>query len=95
MSKYSEHIDFRAGDWKFNVYLDGELIHSFDDRCGDIWAALKCRSCDEGSEFVDELIDEVQQSLVCSGKRKLTVDEIEALKRKMLDIDNLKGETKC
>lgn len=87
-----EHICFRAGYWKLNVYLDGELIHSFDDRSGDILATLQCFPGEDESDYLDELIDAVQTSLESSRQRKLTNDEIKDLKRKMIDTDNLQNE---
>ena len=90
---HPSHIDFRAGYWKLNVYRDGGLIHSFDDRSGDIFAALKCLPSHEESDFLDDLIDEVQRALDASGQRKLNNEEVGELKSKMLDIDNLQDET--
>lgn len=89
MAKSHRQLDFRSGYWRLNVYVDGELIHSFDDRYGDIYAALKSISPTDKTDYLDELIGDVQQSLEISGNRLLNNEEIELLKSRMLDTDNM------
>lgn len=87
-----EHIDIREGYWKIDVYLDGECIHSFDDNSGDIYADLRDFPDDGESSLLDELIGEIQQTLMTSRRSILSEEEIEALKRKMIDVDNWKND---
>ena len=80
---FAEDIDFSAGYYEWNLTFGNEVIFTIEDGDGYVTNALGDASIDELYAFVDECIEDMQESLQEEDKYEFSERELNVIRDKM------------
>ena len=80
---FAEVVDFRAGYYEWNLTFGSEVIFTVEDGSGYVTNALADADIDELYAFVDECIEDMQETLQEEDKYEFSKDELNIIRDKM------------